>query len=54
MCLQGLWAEEVGDVMVVSGPAGLEVAAEGPGFGGACLVSLGPQAESSAPDLSSL
>lgn len=30
---------EAGDVTVVSGPAGLEVAVEGPGFGGrrSCL-----------------
>ena len=27
---------------------------EGPGFGGSCLVSRGPQAESSVPDLPSL
>ena len=50
----GALGGEVGDVTMVSGPAGLEVAVEGPGFGGSCLVSRGPQAESSVPDLPSL
>ena len=42
---EGALGGEVGDVTVVSGPAGLEVAVEGPGFGGPrqralCLTSL--------------